>query len=85
MNHIMNRTRPEARAGRFRSAPAAMRPQSGAADTRQMPQDARKRYERYLVLARDTALTGDRIGAENYYQHAEHYLRAMTANVRDAG
>lgn len=84
MNQIMNRMRPEARAGRFRSAPAALRPQSGA-DTRQMPQDASKRYERYLALARDTALTGDRIGAENYYQHAEHYLRAMTANAKATG
>lgn len=82
MTHMMNRNRPEARAGRFRSTPVAMRSQSGAAETRQMPQDARKRYERYLMLARDTALTGDRIGAENYYQHAEHYLRAMMANAK---
>ena len=34
-------------------------------------------YERYLVLARAEALTRDRIVAENYFQHAEHYFRAM--------
>ena len=29
------------------------------------------------ALARAQALTGDRIAAENYFQHAEHYLRSM--------
>jgi len=43
-------------------------------------QNAQRSYERYLVLARAEALTGDRIAAENYYQHAEHYFRSMTEN-----
>lgn len=34
-------------------------------------------YERYLTLARAKALAGDRIEAERYYQHAEHYLRLI--------
>jgi len=29
-------------------------------------------YERYLALARAEAQIGNTIGAENYYQHAEH-------------
>ncbi|HTB03379.1 MAG TPA: DUF4167 domain-containing protein [Bradyrhizobium sp.] len=37
-------------------------------------------YERYSTLARAEALTGDRIVAENYFQHAEHYFRAMRDN-----
>ncbi|MGH7489166.1 MAG: DUF4167 domain-containing protein [bacterium] len=41
------------------------------------PQNAQKNYERYLALARAEALNGDPIGAENYLQHAEHYLRSM--------
>jgi Domain of unknown function (DUF4167) len=41
------------------------------------PQDAQKSYEHYLALARARALSGDRIAAENYLQHAEHYLRSM--------
>jgi hypothetical protein len=41
------------------------------------PQNAQRNYERYLVLARAAALSGDRIAAENYFQHAEHYLRSM--------
>lgn len=39
--------------------------------------NAQQNYERYLALARAQALTGDRIAAENYFQHAEHYLRSM--------
>ena len=41
------------------------------------PQYAQRNYERYLALARAEALTGDRIAAENYFQHAEHYFRSM--------
>jgi hypothetical protein len=40
-------------------------------------QNFHRSYERYLSLARAEALTGDRIVAENYFQHAEHYFRAM--------
>ena len=41
------------------------------------PQYAQRNYERYLALARAEALTGDRIAAENYFQHAEHYFRSI--------
>jgi hypothetical protein len=41
-------------------------------------QDAQRNYERYLALARAEALIGNTVGAENYYQHAEHYFRSMT-------
>jgi hypothetical protein len=37
-------------------------------------------FERYVALAREAASGGDRIGAENLYQHAEHYFRIMNAN-----
>jgi hypothetical protein len=37
-------------------------------------------FERYVALAREAALSGDRIAAENFYQHAEHYFRIMNAN-----
>lgn len=33
--------------------------------------------EKYLALARDAQSSGDRIAAENYYQHAEHYFRLI--------
>jgi hypothetical protein len=41
-------------------------------------QNAQRNYEQYLALARAEALIGNTVGAENYYQHAEHYFRSMT-------
>ena len=43
-------------------------------------QNAQRSYERYLALARAEALSGDMIGAENYYQHAEHFFRSMSSD-----
>jgi Domain of unknown function (DUF4167) len=37
-------------------------------------------FERYVALAREAAASGDRIAAENFFQHAEHYFRVMSAN-----
>jgi len=33
-----------------------------------------------MALAQAEALAGDRIAAENYYQHAEHYFRSMSSD-----
>ena len=43
-------------------------------------QNAQRNYERYLALAQAEALSGDLIGAENYYQHAEYYFRSMSSD-----
>jgi hypothetical protein len=37
----------------------------------------RQSRDRYLALAQAAASSGDAIAAENYYQHADHYLRLM--------
>jgi len=37
-------------------------------------------YEKYLQFARDANASGDRIAAENYLQHAEHYYRILAAS-----
>jgi hypothetical protein len=39
-------------------------------------------YEKYLQLARDANSAGDRVMAENYLQHAEHYFRIMAAQAQ---
>src|SRR5712672_4647237 len=36
-------------------------------------------FERYVALAREATANGDRIAAENFYQHAEHYFRINNA------
>src|SRR5439155_12031772 len=35
--------------------------------------------DKYLQLGRDAQSSGDNIMAENFYQHAEHYLRILSA------
>ena len=39
--------------------------------------------EKYQALAQDALSAGDRIGAENFFQHAEHYYRVVAANGWD--
>jgi len=61
-------------------APAAQASRSGANRSRgDTLAQAKHNYERYTALARDAASAGDPIEAENFYQHAEHYLRTMRA------
>jgi len=43
-------------------------------------QNAQRNYERYLALARAEAQIGNMVGAENYYQYAEHYFRSMRSD-----
>lgn len=38
-------------------------------------------YEKYIQYARDAQTAGDRVKAENLFQHAEHYYRIMQANM----
>lgn len=40
-------------------------------------------YERYLALAQEAARSEDRVAAENFHQHAEHYFRISNPG-RDA-
>lgn len=35
--------------------------------------------DKYLALARDAQLSGDRVASENFLQHAEHYARILIA------
>ena len=53
--------------------------QNSARPQQRNSQSAQKNYERYMELARTEALAGNTVGAENYYQHAEHYFRTMNA------
>ena len=42
-------------------------------------------FERYIALAREAQTSGDRVAAENLYQHAEHYYRIMNAQGEGQG
>lgn len=41
--------------------------------------NANQVYDKYLALGRDAYSSGDRIAAENFFQHAEHYYRIVVA------
>ena len=40
---------------------------------------AQQLFEKYLQLGRDATGGGDRVMAESYFQHAEHYFRILNA------
>jgi hypothetical protein len=77
-NGIMSANQPRparsfaARSKRWTSG--ATRPESKSS------QNAQRNYERYLALARAEAQIGNTVGAENYYQYAEHYFRSMSSD-----
>ncbi|RCS23448.1 DUF4167 domain-containing protein [Phyllobacterium salinisoli] len=75
-----NQTRQAPRAARQtapRSPSGAARNQTSNGGAKS--QGAQNQYERYIELARAEALNGNRVEAENYYQHAEHYYRCGAA------
>ncbi|OAZ73004.1 hypothetical protein SRCM100623_01548 [Acetobacter pasteurianus] len=45
---------------------------------------AQQLFEKYLQLGRDSTGSGDRVAAEGYFQHAEHYFRIMNAMAQAA-
>lgn len=38
-------------------------------------------YEKYCSLGRDSLSAGDRVAAETYFQHAEHYFRVLNSST----
>ena len=57
-----------------RWASSALRPEARGSH------NARRNYDRYLALAQAELQAGDRVAAENYNQHAEHYFRLMSSD-----
>jgi hypothetical protein len=73
-NVMTGATPRRSQSARRSESPGSPRSQAGNA------QSAEKNYQRYLMLARAEAVAGDRIAAEGYFQHAEHYFRSMANN-----
>ena len=74
---IMNKHRPKS------ARPFANRPKQWTSNVVRPDlsgsQNAQRSYERYIALAQAQVQAGDIVGAENYYQHAEHYFRSMSS------
>jgi hypothetical protein len=54
-----------------------------AAAANTISESLKRRYAQYVLLASERARAGDRVEAENLYQHAEHFYR--TAALQKAG
>jgi Domain of unknown function (DUF4167) len=53
--------------------------ESNGPDNVKIRGNAQHVFEKYQQLARDASSAGDRVLAENYLQHAEHYFRVVRA------
>ena len=42
-----------------------------------VPQSAEKLFEKYNTLAKEALTSGDRTLSENYFQHADHFMRVI--------
>ena len=74
------RTRQSRPAASFNNPRSKPWTSNGARPEQKGSQNAQRNYERYLALAQAEAQSGNLIGAENYYQHAEHYYRSMSSD-----
>jgi hypothetical protein len=78
--------RPRGRFGGDRPSPQQPRAQQGnrSLDSNgpnvKIRGSAHQIFERYIALAGEAAIGDDRVAAENYYQHAEHYFRSSKEN-----
>jgi uncharacterized protein DUF4167 len=71
MNENRRNGRPQRRQPAARMNNSARQQHNGTAG------NAHRNYERYVALGREALANGDRVEAENYYQHAEHFFRVM--------
>lgn len=66
-----------------RGEPSSTRRSSGARNatikksTSARGENPKAHFDRYIKLAEAAATQGEKVDAQNYYQHAEHYFRTM--------
>jgi hypothetical protein len=82
MQNGSKRTMRARRSGPLPSRGRSNRWTSNTTRPEQASQNAQRTYEQYVALARAEAQIGNMVGAENYYQHAEHYFRLMSSDRR---
>lgn len=81
MKHNPNNRRPRSRGGKQRHSGGGGRNnfESNGPEVK-VRGTAQQVLEKYLALANDAQSSGDRINAESYFQHAEHYHRVLNAD-----
>lgn len=77
MRQVVNGKRTRGRSGRSKPSNPRNHTYDSSGPEGKVRGTANQVFEKYLALARDAQSSGDRIGAENFFQHAEHYYRIM--------
>ena len=66
-----------------------MRPRSNSFSNGQIrnnfrtTQSAEKLFEKYNTLAKEAMSTGDKTLSENYFQHADHFMRVLSEQEKN--
>ncbi|MDD9876850.1 MAG: DUF4167 domain-containing protein [Magnetovibrio sp.] len=79
MKHNSNSRRSRSRGGNKRQGGGRNNFESNGPEVK-VRGTAQQVLDKYLALGRDAASAGDRINAESYFQHAEHYYRVLNAD-----
>ncbi len=74
------RSRGRGNGGRKQNVPLRLQTLDSSGPNGKLRGNAYQLHEKYLALARDAHSAGDRIAAENYFQHAEHFFRIINSN-----
>jgi hypothetical protein len=85
MKHNSNPKRGRGRSGGRRSNHGPNRTYDSNGPDVKVRGTATQVCDRYLALARDASSSGDRIKAEGYLQHAEHYYRVIHSDEAQQG
>ena len=77
MKQGQNARRSRSRAGAKRSGGGQQKGKNGNRSETRVKGNPKQLLEKYKSLARDALQGGDRVLAENYFQHADHYQRIL--------
>ncbi len=77
MRQGQNSKRPRGRGNSRRNVPARHQTFDSNGPSVRIRGRAFQVHEKYLAMARDAGTSGDRVAAENFLQHAEHYFRII--------
>ena len=69
--------------GRISNSPNAIMNGQFRQNSFKGPYNTAKLIEKYNILAKEALSTGDKILAENYFQHADHFSRVADTNNID--
>ena len=81
MKHTSNQRRGRSRGNGRRQPSGKNRNYESSGPESKVRGSAQQILDKYLALARDAMSSGDRIAAEGYLQHAEHYYRIINQDA----